>query len=246
MKSKSTEIGKIIAAVLALPVLVCMIVNMAVSGSLTWFYTVLAAMLIPASLIVVPLTASKDKMILTMGSLIVSILVVLAVCNHKTGGNWFYVAASSVLFGATVCFGPFIACQRPVKEYLGDQKGVFVMKACTVTFFIMMVCIGRYVKTPGYFPMAFVISVPLVLLAWILFMIIRYLPANGVFKAGACLGMLSLASVIAIKAVNFYSMITGCYISSNSRVNAVTILSGFVISAILMGIGTCTGACNRR
>ena len=237
MKIESTKVGNILAAVFAVPVLFCLVVNMAVSGSLTWFYTVLAAMLIPASLVAVPLMAQKNKMILTMGSLIASVLILLAVCSRRTGGNWFYVAASAFLFGAAVCFGPFIACRRPVSEYLGDQKGITVMKVCTAAFFVMMVCIGFYVKTPGYFPMAFVISVPLVLLAWILFWIIRYLPANAVFKAGACLAMLSLASVIAIKTVGLYAIINNEVISC-SRLSNVFILSGFAIAAVLMGMGS--------
>lgn len=237
MKIESTKVGNILAAVFAVPILICLVVNLAVSGSLTWFYIVLAAMLIPASLIVVPVMAQKDRMILTMGALVVSVLVLLAVCSRRLGGDWFYVAASAVVFGAAVCFGPFIACRRPVSEYLGDQKGIAVMKVCTAAFFVMMVCIGFYVKTPGYFPKAFTISVPLVLLAWILFWIIRYLPANAVFKAGACLAMLSLAAVIAIKAVGLYAIINNEVISC-SRLSNVSILTGFVISVILMGIGS--------
>ena len=51
-KRKSALMGSIIAAVFAVPVLICLIVNLMNGNGLGWFFIVLTAMLIPASLIV--------------------------------------------------------------------------------------------------------------------------------------------------------------------------------------------------
>ena len=54
-KRKSALAGAIVAALFAIPILVCLIVNIAHGNGLGWFFIVLTAMMIPASLIVVPL-----------------------------------------------------------------------------------------------------------------------------------------------------------------------------------------------
>ena len=67
-KRKSALAGAIIAAVFAVPVLVCLIVNLVNGAGLGWFFIVLTAMLIPASLIVVPLMVPENRMLMTMAS----------------------------------------------------------------------------------------------------------------------------------------------------------------------------------
>ncbi len=242
-KRKSALIGTIIAAVFALPILICLIVDLVTGNGLGWFFIVLAAMLIPTSLIVVPLMAPKNRMFLTMTSFTGSVILLLAVCCIYSGGRWFFVAASATLFGLTVCFMPFIACRRPVKEYLQNAKGLTVMGSYTLTFFLMMLCIGLFVRTPGFFPMAFAVSVPLVLMAWIIFLIIRYLPFHGLVKTGICIAALSLFSYfsgtlftyLAIKASNDTAVVV------RSDPSLVTLFVGLGIGMIFAAIGLFVG-----
>ena len=58
-KRKSALAGSIIGLIFSIPILVCLIVNLATGAGLTWFFIVLAAMFIPTSLIVVPLMSSE-------------------------------------------------------------------------------------------------------------------------------------------------------------------------------------------
>jgi hypothetical protein len=95
-----------------------------------------------------------------------------------------------------VCFAPFIACRRPVRDHLGNRKGITVMTAYTVTFVLMMICIGLYVQEHGFFGMAFSISLPLLIMAWLIFLIIRYLPVNGFLKAGICIAAVSAFNLL--------------------------------------------------
>ncbi|MBR3507912.1 MAG: zf-HC2 domain-containing protein [Lachnospiraceae bacterium] len=242
-KRKSALAGSIVGGIFALPILICLIVNLVTGHGLTWFFIVLAAMMIPTSLFVVPLVASKNRMFLTMTSLTGSIILLLAVCSIYSGGNWFFVAATAVLFGLTVCFAPFIACRRPVKQYLGNRKGLTVMAAYTVTYFLMMICIGWYVKIPGYFSLMFTISIPLVLMTWIMFLIIRYLPANGLVKAGVCIMALSAVSYFGTEAI-LYLMLKSADATSvqvYGEPSILTMIVGIGIGVIFTGIGLLTG-----
>lgn len=242
-KRKSAAVGSVIAGIFAMPILICLIVNLASGHALDWFFIVLAAMLIPASLFVVPLMAPKNRMFLAMTSLTASIILLLAVCCIYSGGNWFFVAAFSVLFGLTVCFAPFIACRRPVNAYLGKCKGLAVMAADTLTFFLMMIGIGLFVKVPGFFREAFVISVPLVMMAWIMFLIIRYLPANGLVKAGTCIVALSLFSYFGSKTIAAMMVKTASAseVLVYSEPSITVMLVGIGIGVIFAGIGLLTG-----
>ena len=74
-KRKSALAGSIIAAIFALPILICLIVNLAEGNGLGWFFIVLAAMFIPTSLIVVPLMVPKNRMLLTMGAFTFSVRI---------------------------------------------------------------------------------------------------------------------------------------------------------------------------
>lgn len=188
-KRKSALAGSVIAAIFAVPILVCLIVNLATGSALNWFFIVLAAMLIPASLFVVPLVVPENKLFCSLTSFAVSVIALLGVVCLYTAGKWFFTAASAVLFGLTVLFGPILACRKPLCELLGNSKGLAVMAVCTVTFFLMLVCIGLRAGS-GFFRVAFGISVPLVILAWVVFAIIRYLPIGKLAKTGVILAIL--------------------------------------------------------
>jgi hypothetical protein len=242
-KRKSALAGCVIAGIFALPILVCLIVNLVTGHGLTWFFIVLAAMLVPTSLFVIPLIAPKNKMLQTMVSLTASILILLAVCCIYTKGNWFFVAASAVLFGLTLLFGPFIACRRPVNAYLGNRKGLAVMAAATVTFYLMMICIGIHAALPGYFRLMLGISIPLVLLVWLMFFVIRYLPSNGVAKTGVCLALLSAFSYFGSEVILYLTIesVSNDGVAVYSRPSLGTALVGVGIGAFIALIGFVIG-----
>ncbi len=195
-KRKTAFAGSIISLILALPILICLIVNLAAGSGLTWFFIVLASILVLASIVVVPLMVSKNKMFLTMAFFTVSILLLLAVICIYSRGNWFFVAASSTLFGLVMLFAPFIAYRKPVNAYVKNHKGLAIMGAYTLTFVFMMVSIGLFVKNVVFFPMAASISLPLVGMAWAIFLIVRYLKANACVKTGLSITAVGILSGI--------------------------------------------------
>ncbi|WP_242856596.1 zf-HC2 domain-containing protein [Butyrivibrio sp. AE2032] len=240
-KRKSALAGSIIAMIFAIPILVCLIVNLATGAGLTWFFIVLAGILVAASLIVVPLMVPENKMFTTMASFTGSVLLLLGVICIYSGGNWFLVAASSTLFGLTMLFAPFIAYRRPVNAYVKNHKGLAIMCACTAAFVLMMFSIGMFVGMKEFFPMAFAVSMPLVGLCWAIFAIIRYLRFNACVKTGLCVasaGVMScLISVLGPAAEASVSR-TGVTYSSGVSVPPLTFV---VIGLVIAGIGFLVG-----
>ena len=242
-KRKSALAGSIIALIFAIPILVCLIVNLATGAGLTWFFIVLAGILVAASLIVVPLMVPKNKMFTTMASFTLATVILLAVIAVYSRGGWFFIAAAATLFGLTLIFAPFIVCRRPVADYLKNNKGLAIMCAYTATFVLMMLCIGLTVGLSSFLPMAFAISMPLVGMCWAIFAIVRYLRANAAVKTGlsiVAVGILSgvLSLLCAMAAANAPSL-TGVVHYSNPALPLM--LSIGSVGALIAGIGFLVG-----
>ena len=242
-RRKSAIAGIVVAAIFALPILICLIVNLASGHGLTWFFIVLASMMIPTSLFVVPLMAPKNRMFWTMISFTASIILLLAVCCIYSRGNWFFVAASSVLFGLCMCFMPFIACRRPVNEYLKNFKGLTVMAADTVAFYFMILCIGLHVRVPGFFRTALSISVPIILMCWVIFFIIRYLKVNGLTKAVICIVAVSLFGRFGTELILFLTLKNSVYdgVQVYNYPSMIGVIGGLVVGAVFIVIGMVLG-----
>lgn len=186
-KRRSAVAGSIIGGLFALPILVCLIVNLATGAGLTWFFIVLAAMFIPASLTVVPLMVPKDRRLWTITAFTASILVLLGICCIYSGGTWFFTAAPSVLFGLSIPFLPFVVTSKPVAKFLGKNKGLALVGGYTLLFIIMMTAIGIRHGSPSFFRVATAFSLPPFMFMWSLFALIRFPKWNSFIKAATCI-----------------------------------------------------------
>ncbi len=138
-KRRSAAVGSVIAGIFMIPVLVCLIVNLATGAGLTWFFIVLAALAVAASLIIVPLTVPEDRLFWTFCAFTLSLTLLLAVCSLYSGGGWFFTAASASWFGLGVIFLPFAVRAKPAKKLIGDfSKPLLVLSADAILFANMM------------------------------------------------------------------------------------------------------------
>lgn len=185
-KRKSAMIGAVIAGIFMIPILVCLIVNLATGAALDWFFIVLASLITAASLIVIPLVMPENKLLWTLGTFTSSLLLLLGVICIYTQGRWFFIVASSVLLGFSVCFLPFAVYTRPLRGLIGSQKGLTVMTSATLFFGLMMLSIGLYTKSTEFRTIAPVVSLPILVFVWLLFLLIRYTKLGGLLKAGIC------------------------------------------------------------
>lgn len=185
-KRKSAVIGAVIAGIFMIPVLVCLIVNLATGAALDWFFIVLASLITAASLLVVPLVVPENKLLWTLGTFTLSLLLLLGVICLYTRGRWFFVAATSVLLGISVCFLPFAVHVGPLGKMLGNRKSLTVMTSATLLFGLMMLSIGVYTKSADFEKIAPVVSLPILIFIWLLFLLVRYTRLNGQLKAGIC------------------------------------------------------------
>ncbi|MBR2660472.1 MAG: zf-HC2 domain-containing protein [Clostridia bacterium] len=147
-RRRSATIGSVISGIFMIPVVVCLIVNLASGSPLGWFFIVLAALAVAASLIIVPLMMPQDKLFWTFCTFTMSLLLLLAVTCFYSRGSWFFLAASTVLFGLSVVFGPFVVRAKPVRELIGGfSRPLLVLAMDVILFANMMNMISLYSKS---------------------------------------------------------------------------------------------------
>lgn len=185
-KKKTFMIGTATAGILMVPVTVCLICNLAIGHGLDWFFIVLTALLVTASLSVVPLTVPDHAALWTLGSFTVSLLLLLFTICLYTGGNWFFLASVPTLFGLSVLFMPYVVTKLPLSGLFAANKALLVMLWDTLWLYGVIAVCGFHASHPDYWRIAFSITSFCVLLPWILFIIIRYTKLHVRIKAGIC------------------------------------------------------------
>ena len=142
-KKRTATVGSTVSGIFMVPILVCLIINLTAGSAMSWFFVVLAAMAVAASLIVVPIMAPKDKLFWTFCAFTASVLILLAVTCMVSRGNWFWVAASSVLFGLAVLFLPFVVRAKPLQKWVGKSNKVLLVIAADLALFMNMMSVIR-------------------------------------------------------------------------------------------------------
>ena len=250
-KRRSAFAGAIVAGILMIPVLICLIVNLAQGSGMDWFFVVLVSLLMAASLIVTPLMMPSHKCLWTLGLSTAALMLLLGVCCLYTGGDWFFVAASASLFGLSVIFLPFVVRSRPVRDHIRDKKGLVCMAVDTALYVLMMLCIGWYVNTPGYPLLALVISLCVALPAWIVFVILRYLPFRRLARAGICCMFFGFAGFAADTVVDIvsgrsaswpgFSLFHWSYMTLEDNIRWLFLLAGILAGVVLIMISILRG-----
>jgi len=150
-KRRSAATGSVISALFMIPILICLIVNLTSERTLDWFYIVVAAMLVVASLTVVPIMVPENKLFWTLCAFCGSLVILLAVCALYTRGDWFFVAASASIFGLAVIFLPFAIKAKPLRPWVeGRNKALLVLAVDFILFGNMMNVISLHQKGLGF------------------------------------------------------------------------------------------------
>jgi len=209
VKKKSVAVGTVSAAVFAVPILVCLIVNLATSHALDWFFIVLASLIVVASITVVPMLAPpRRKALWTVGIFTLTLhLLLLTVCLY-TGGDWFWVVSMAVLLGMTILVLPFVIHQKPMPPEWMRHKGLLVMILATGLLFALLSAVGkyvggRYIAEAVYGRNALLIAAVCLPLPWVIFTVCRYVPVTKRGKTGLCLLVIGLFSAVINDLINW-------------------------------------------
>ena len=126
-RRKTITIGIGMAGILMIPVIVCLICNLAIGHGLDWFFIVLAALLLTASLTVLPMLVQENRLLWTLGGSVISLILLLFVICIYTGGEWFLLAVIPTIFGLSVLFMPYVIRKIHLPKVLAHSKTLIVV-----------------------------------------------------------------------------------------------------------------------
>lgn len=175
---RSAAVGTVIAWILMIPVVICLFVSRMQGGGMGWFFVVLSAIAVAASLIVVPLMAPENKLFWTFCAFTATLMILLAVTCIYSGGDWFFIAATSTLFGLSVIFLPFVIRAKPLKPYVPEKKALTVIAVDVALFAVMMETI-RIHNAGGFWRGALIVGV---VIGLVVYLVIPELKKRGIIK----------------------------------------------------------------
>ena len=137
----------------------CGIGNLASSHTLDWFFIAAAGVLMAASLTLVPALAALDprfenyKLPLAFGSFTFFLEILLLICCIYSGGTWFWIAGTAVLFGFALVFLPFLLPFLPLPSAMANRKtSVYLL---TVTGLLILLLLASCLSAgETWFPVA--------------------------------------------------------------------------------------------
>lgn len=189
-RRKSVTVGVCMAGILMIPVIVCLICNLAIGHGLDWFFIVLASLLVTASLTVIPMVIQDNRGLWTLGSFVLSLTLLLLVTSIYSHGKWFFLADIPTIFGLSVVFMPYVIRNIRLPKVFEHSKALIVMLWDTIWLYAVIVVCGLHTKNPQeYWNVSLKITTFCVIYPWILFLVIRYLRVNGLIKAGISIGL---------------------------------------------------------
>lgn len=182
--------------------LVCFIVNLAVSGTLDWFWIVVSALVLSFSFINLPKFIKKHKLILLPISMFMSLVLLLLVCVIYTSGDWFWVATFSVFFGLIIIFTPIYISKLKVFERIKKYNDFVSIAVDFIMLNILLIVIDFYCVANGYANNHWYLSLalPIVIVIYLilnLFMGVRFLKINKLLKTSIILFMIDVLYSIA-------------------------------------------------
>lgn len=114
--------GLITSGILFIPMVVCLICNLATGNGLSWFFIVLTSLMVGASITVVPMLSSRYRFSKIFASFLISLFLLLLSCCMYTGGDWLFVAAVPTVFGVSALSFHFVVRELPLPEGLKNRK----------------------------------------------------------------------------------------------------------------------------
>ncbi|MCL2599419.1 MAG: helix-turn-helix domain-containing protein [Firmicutes bacterium] len=184
-----------------LALLVCLIVNLAVAHTLSWFFVVLCALLVASSLLIAPqFYRCKKRLFVPLGFL-GSLLLLLGVTALYNGGDrrWFFVASCSLLLAYMIVFAPFWLGCKQCPSVLKKNKAIFCVLA---DILMLLLLLGVVYAVDGEhatnwlvtiaLPIVGLAAIPIGLTVWV----VVYTKWNKCIKAGLLILLwLTVASV---------------------------------------------------
>lgn len=238
----------------AITLLTCFICNLAVRGALDWFFIVFAALTLSFTFTNLPSLIKKHKPLFIPTAMLAALLFLLGVCAIYSGGDWFFVASASVLFGIIVAVFPIYAAKYQLLSKIKLDKIPLPFALLFIDFIslnALLLIINAHVRGDWYLRA----GLPATFIAYLILNIyfaIGKLRTNKTIKASVMLFLTAVLYIIPslIPATDFepaalsqlriiganFSIWSGVYVSRNVHLIIFSIVLFAAIICLVLGV----------
>jgi len=178
----------------ALALVTCLIVNLAVDHTLTWFWVVLAAVAVAYSLTTLPLLPVAERGWTVVGAFLLGLGALLVIVRLLySDGHWLPIAITAVLFAVLVLLAPVALRGLVLPAPLTRHRTVLALAADTLGLGILLLVIfwaddDLHTLTHRALPIAALA----ILFVWVPALVIRYLPVAGLLQAAVVIAFVGV------------------------------------------------------
>lgn len=171
----------------AIALIPCFICDLVINKSLTWFWIVLASLILAFTFTNLPQIIKKHRLILLPLSMYLSLCLLLGVCAIYSKGNWFFIPVVAVLLGLVMIFMPIYIAKYDIFTKVRKYNDFVSVAIDFVVLNLLLVIIDIYSVSNGFANAHwyFTIALPIVAVIYLILnilMMTRFLKINRFFK----------------------------------------------------------------
>ncbi len=205
----------------------CLVVNLAVDHTLSWFFVVLAAVTTGFCVTTLPLLLPRRRWLLAAAAAVLSVCVLLTVCWAQTGGGrWLAIALASLLYGSVVVFLPLALREARLPAPWNRQRTLICLAADTVGLLLLLLVV---VDRADYTSVALPVALFCLPWAWAVMGVVRYLPVDVRMRAAIAVVIVGLFGLLAKPVITWIATAT---MRGPDPVDA-TVYSACVVAALV-------------
>ena len=181
----------------ALAIIPCFIVDLAINKTLSWFWIVIASLLLSFTFTNLPKLIKKHKLLILPASMYTALVLLLGIASIYTNGDWFIVSVVSVFFAMVIVFLPIYIAKYKIFDKIRNYNDFISVAADYIVLNILLVVVDIYCFINGYSSSYWYTSLglPISLICYILLniiMCVRFIKINKLMKTSFILYFINL------------------------------------------------------
>jgi len=132
-------------------ILTCFIVNLAVSHTLSWFFIVLASLMLAFSLLVLPQYIKKEKRLryvpLIFLACLVFLLLIISLLSH--GDGWIFIVTAALILAYSIIFTPLLIKHSNFSKKIKQHNALISVTLDFTLLIFMLGVINIYTAIKG-------------------------------------------------------------------------------------------------
>ncbi len=169
--------------------LTCLICNLAIFHTLSWFWIVFFSVSLAFSLTHLPLMLRQNRVPVCLGAASGSLLFLLLACWVYAGGWWTLGGAAITLTCLALPWGWWV-----LRRFYGKHLPPLFTALFSLWIFLLLAVIWCFAGGNWLLSVAYPIAAFGVGLLWLFFAVVRWLPAGPWLKTGLCALLVTFAS----------------------------------------------------